>query len=324
MKSILFCIISNRFESEIVSRVKNIMRHRIDNCDVHPVIIGSSVTPLDICKKCKEAHDAGYKRIYVQAATLSFSMELHLELQKKLEDLRQSEPQISLTIFPPLQLHDVCADIIERNVYHVSLTDTPFKDTPPDEIQARSFDFISRRLAGKYCDEDTKAIVVRVIHATADFSVEPLLVFSSDAVACGKAALKANCAIITDVGMVTAGLATRFKQRTICAINQPGVAECAAEKGLTRSAAAIELLAEKIEGAIIAVGNAPTALVHLLSVIKRTGVHPACIVGVPVGFVGAAESKELLMATDIPHISIKGNRGGTPIAVAAVNVMGDL
>jgi precorrin-8X/cobalt-precorrin-8 methylmutase len=324
MRSLLICIVSNKFESEIIERVKSLMSHRLGDCDIREVVAGIGFNQSEFLRICHDSCKSGYKRIYVQTATMAFSPERYHELMTCLENLRHTEINVEFIAFQPAQLHETCADQIERNIYHASLIDTPFKHTPPDEIQARSFDFISRRLAGKYNDEDTKAVVVRVIHATADFSVEPLLMFSSNAVACAKAALKTDCPVITDVGMVSAGLATRFKQRTICAINQPGVIECAAEKGLTRSAAAFDLLAEKIEGAIIAIGNAPTALVHLLTVVKRTGARPACIVGVPVGFVGAAESKELLMASDLPYISMKGNRGGSPIAVAAVNAMGCL
>jgi len=324
MKSILICIVSNKFESEIVQRIKSLMTHRMGDCDIREVVAGSGFQQSEFVRICLDLCKSGYKRIYVQAATMAFSPERYQELMTCLENLRRSETNAEFTAFPPAQLYDACADMIERNVYHASLIDTPFKETPPDEIPARSFDFISRRLAGRYHDEGTKAIVVRVIHATADFSVEPLLRFSPDAVVRGKEAIKNGCAIITDVGMVAAGLATRFKDRTINAIGREGVVACAKEKGFTRSAAAFELLAARIEGTVVAIGNAPTALVHLLTVIQRTGVRPACIVGVPVGFVGAAESKELLMASDIPHISIKGNRGGTPIAVAAVNALGCL
>jgi len=324
MKSLLICIISSKYESEIVRRIKSLMKHRLGDCDIREVVAGSGFNRAEFVRICHDSGRSGYKRIYVQAATMAFSAERYQELMNCLEELRRIETDAEFTVFPPAQLHEACADLIERNVYHASLNDTPFKETPPDEIQVRSFDFISRRLAGKQYDEDTKAVVVRVIHATADFSIEPLLRFSKDAVVRGKEAIRNGCTIITDVGMVSAGLATRFKGRTINAIGSEGVAACAMEKGLTRSAAAFELLADKIEGTVVAIGNAPTALVHLLTVIRRTGARPACIVGVPVGFIGAAESKELLMASDIPYISLKGNRGGTPVAVAAVNALGCL
>jgi precorrin-8X/cobalt-precorrin-8 methylmutase len=324
MKSLLICIIGSKTETEIVRRIKSLMKHRLDDCDIREVVAGIGFNRSEFVRICHDSSRSGYKRIYVQAATMAFSAERYQELMNCIEELRRNEADAEFTVFPPAQLHEACADLIERNVYHASLIDTPFKETSPDEIQVRSFDFISRRLVGKQYDEDTKAVVVRVIHATADFSIEPLLRFSKDAVVRGKEAIRNGCTIITDVGMVSAGLATRFKDRTINAIGSEGVAACAREKGLTRSAAAFELLAAKIEGTVVAIGNAPTALVHLLTVIRRTGARPACIVGVPVGFVGAAESKELLMASDIPYISLKGNRGGTPVAVAAVNAMGCL
>ena len=324
MKKLLLCVLSSKYESEIVKRIKTLLAHRLETCSVQTVSAGEDFSSGDMHRICIEARDEGYKRIYVQPSTLAFSGERHSELMECIASIRQSVPEVALTVFSPEQLFEQCADMVERNVYHASLTDTPFAETPPDEIQERSFSFISGRLAMPYDDPEVKAVVVRVIHSTADFSVERLLRFSHDAVAKGREALRKGCPVITDVGMVTAGLATKFRDRTICAINGEGVAECAKESGLTRSAAGFELLADRIDGAVVAIGNAPTALVHLLTVIRRTGIRPACIVGVPVGFVGAAESKELLMATDIPHISMKGNRGGTPIAVAAVNAMGYL
>jgi precorrin-8X/cobalt-precorrin-8 methylmutase len=238
--------------------------------------------------------------------------------------MRSRIPDINLTVFSPLQLHEICSDEIERNVYHESLSYIPWVNTSPDEIQHISFSFISRRLRGTYDDPDKRAVVVRVIHATADFDVERIIRFSDSSIASCKEALRAGAPIVTDVGMVSAGIATRFRDRTICAISQPGVQEYAAEKGLTRSAAAMELLKSKLDGAIIAIGNAPTALVQALSIVKTTGIRPSCIVGVPIGFVGAAESHELLMKSDVPWISIKGNRGGSPIAVAIVNAIGSL
>jgi precorrin-8X/cobalt-precorrin-8 methylmutase len=324
MKSLLVCIISNKFESEVVRRTEALLAHRLANCDVRSVAAARGFSPSDLARMCKDACSEGYQRIYVQGATLAFSNDTYRDFMFSLENVRQSEPDVELTVFPPSQLHETCADLIERNVYHTSLRDTPWQETPPDEIQNRSFEFISGRLAKTYKDPDIKSVVVRVIHATADFGIERLLRFSEDAVTKGKTALKNGCTVITDVGMVSAGLTTRFKGRTINAIAQDGVAEYAREKGLTRSAAGMELLAGKIDGSVVAIGNAPTALVHLLSVMKGTDARPACVVGVPVGFVGAAESKELLMASDIPHISITGNRGGSPIAVAAVNAMGCL
>ena len=324
MKSLLLCVLGSSYESELIRRVEALLTHRLGTCAVRMVIAGGGFPPAAIMGTCRDAYNEGYKHIFVQPATMAFSNDRYDELMECIESTRQSIPEIELTVFPPAQLFATCADLIEQNVYHASLKDSPYTETPPDEIQERSISFISGRLAKTYDDPDVKAVVVRIIHATADFGVESLLRFSPDAVAKGKEAMANGCPVITDVGMVTAGLATRFRDRTISAIRREGVAACAEKMGLTRSAAGIELLKDKIEGAVVAVGNAPTALVHLLSVIRRTGIRPACIVGVPVGFVGAAESKELLMASDISHVSIKGNRGGTPIAVAAVNAMGCL
>ena len=324
MKSLLLCVLGGRYESELVPRIRALLVHRLGSCSVRTVSAGGGFSRGDFQRLCEEARAEGYRRIFIQPSTLAFSGERHRELGECIEHVRRSMPEMELAVFPTEQLFETCADMIERNIYHASLKDTSFTETPPEEIQERSFNFITRRLAKTYDDPDISSVVVRIIHSTADFSIERLLHFSPDAVAKGKEALLNGCRIITDVGMVTAGLATRFGDRTVSAINQEGVAECAREKGITRSAAGFELLADRLDGAVVAIGNAPTALVQVLSVINRTGVRPACIVGVPVGFIGAAESKELLMASDVPCISNKGNRGGTPVAVAAVNAMGCL
>lgn len=324
MKSLLVCIVSNEFELGIVRRTRELMKHRLGDWEIGEAKAGSGIAPPDLSRICDEARKNGYKRICFQAATMAFSEERYRDLITYIEKIRKSMPEIELTVFPPSQLFETCADLIERSAYHASLPDKPFHETSPDEIQTKSFELISRRLAKTYDDPDTKAIVVRIIHATADFSVENLLRFSNDAVAKGKEAIGNGCPIITDVGMVSAGLSTQFKDRTISAINQEGVTVCAKRLSVTRSAAGIVLLADKLDGAIVAIGNAPTALVQLVALVKKTGISPACVIGVPVGFVGAAESKELLMASDIPCISMKGNRGGTPVAVAAVNALGCL
>jgi precorrin-8X/cobalt-precorrin-8 methylmutase len=324
MKSLVLCVLSSNYESVLVQRIKALLVHRLGSCTVRTVSAGGGFSCGDFQRLCENARSKGYHRIFIQPSTLAFSEVRHQGLKGCIEHVKQLIPEMEFTIFPTEQLFETCADMIERNIYHASLKDTPFAETPPDEIQECSFSFISGRLTKAYDDTDIQSVVVRIIHSTADFSVERLLHFSPDAVAKGKKALQDGCRVITDVGMVTAGLATRFKDRTVNAINGEGVAECAQKMGITRSAAGIELLANRLDGAVVAIGNAPTALVQLLTIVNRIGVRPACIVGVPVGFVGAAESKELLMASELPYISIKGNRGGTPIAVAAVNAMGCL
>ena len=198
----------------------------------------------------------------------------------------------------------------------------------PDDIQARSFEIIAELLP----DYDQAApewpIVRRIVHATGDPSIARLLRIHSRAVESGLTALTAGCPIITDVRMVSSGinrsLAGRLGCEVLCAVDDPTVAEIATKQKITRSAAAIINLSSRIPGAIVAIGNAPTALFALLRLLEGGSGAPALVVGTPVGFVGAAESKaDLVRAASptLPFITVEGTRGGSSIADAAVNAL---
>jgi precorrin-8X/cobalt-precorrin-8 methylmutase len=165
----------------------------------------------------------------------------------------------------------------------------------PHEIEQESFRIIRGELGPHGFDEGQLAAVVRVIHATGDFEYRDLLRFHPDAVASGVAALRRGCTVVTDVRMVEAGISAnileRFGARTVCDIADPAVREAATAQGLTRSTVAIRRNAPRIGGGIVAVGNAPTALLEVLRLVGEEGLRPALIVGVPVGFVNAAESR---------------------------------
>ncbi|MGB9803535.1 precorrin-8X methylmutase [Desulfofundulus sp.] len=170
-----------------------------------------------------------------------------------------------------------------------------------------------------------RAIVKRVVHTTGDLSCAELMRFHPRAVESGLSALRAGKPILTDVNMVRSGL---IKDRLSalgvvveCLINHPEVVTCARARGVTRAMVAMELGAPQIEGGIIAIGNAPTALFALCRLISTGQARPALVVGTPVGFVGAAESKKELMSQDIPYITITGTRGGSTIATAVVNAL---
>jgi precorrin-8X/cobalt-precorrin-8 methylmutase len=144
-----------------------------------------------------------------------------------------------------------------------------------------------------------------------------LLRFTSDPIPSALAALDAHAPIITDIRMVQAGIQKKgHASDVLCALDFG--AEVAKEQGITRSSAGFLALQKRLAGAIVVIGNAPSALISLCSMIED-GTRPAVVIGVPVGFVNAAESKDLLRATGIPSISTEGTRGGTPVAVAAIN-----
>jgi len=173
---------------------------------------------------------------------------------------------------------------------------------------------------------DIARLAVRLIHACGMTDLVQDLVATPDVMAAGRKALSRGAPILCDAAMVASGIMRRHLPAgvdIVTAIDLPGVVARAAEIGNTRSAAAMELLGERIEGAVVAIGNAPTALFRLLEMIELDGIRPAAILGFPVGFVGAAESKDALIAADlgIPYLTLRGRRGGSALAAAAVNAL---
>ncbi|MEV5161434.1 precorrin-8X methylmutase [Streptomyces sp. NPDC053728] len=173
---------------------------------------------------------------------------------------------------------------------------------------------------------DVSQVAVRMIHACGMVDLVRDLVFSPNAVADARAALRSGAPILCDVAMVASGVTRKrlpADNEVICTLSDPSVAGLAAELGTTRSAAALELWRDRMEGAVVAVGNAPTALFRLLEMIEEGAPRPAAVIGVPVGFIGAAESKEALAAhpSGLEHLVVRGRRGGSAIAAAALNAI---
>ncbi|MEU2066907.1 precorrin-8X methylmutase [Streptomyces anulatus] len=173
---------------------------------------------------------------------------------------------------------------------------------------------------------DVSQVAVRMIHACGMVDLVTDLAFSPNAVADARAALRAGAPILCDVAMVASGVTRKrlpADNDVVCTLSDPSVPELAAKMGTTRSAAALELWRDRMEGAVVAVGNAPTALFRLLEMIEEGAPRPAAVIGVPVGFIGAAESKEALAehASGLEHLIVRGRRGGSAIAAAALNAI---
>ncbi len=194
----------------------------------------------------------------------------------------------------------------------------------PDEIEGESFRIILQELGPHAFSARELPIVQRVIHATADFEYARLLAFSSTAIADGIRALRSGCRVLTDVQMTAVGISQPYLQRfggsVRCAVAEPETVAMAQAEGITRSAAAIRRLAGDLPGAVVALGNAPTALFEVLR-LTQAGCRPAMVVGVPVGFVNAAESKAALQESDLPYITVQGRKGGSTVAAAIVNAL---
>jgi precorrin-8X/cobalt-precorrin-8 methylmutase len=195
----------------------------------------------------------------------------------------------------------------------------------PEEIERESFRIIDS-LAGQHdFNENEWKIVQRIIHSTADFDFIKTVKIHPFAIESGINAIKNGCEIIFDTKMALNGASKkniqRFCNKSHCFIDDEDVIYHAKNRGQTRSAVAMEKAVNFLEDAIAVIGNAPTALFSLIELIKENRVKPALIIGVPVGFVGARESKEALMTIDTPYITAIGNKGGTPVAVSALNAL---
>jgi len=195
-----------------------------------------------------------------------------------------------------------------------------------DAIYRDSFAAIRHETDLSRVPKDLHPMALRVVHACGDPDIGEDLAWTDGAAAAGRAALAAGATILCDSRMVEAGVIQgrlSADNRLVCTLADPDVAGLASRLGTTRSAAAVELWQDLLGGAVVAIGNAPTALFHLLEGLAAGWPRPALILGFPVGFVGAAEAKEALIADagGIPYVTLRGRRGGSAIAAAAVNAL---
>ncbi len=193
------------------------------------------------------------------------------------------------------------------------------------EIYRRSFAIIRAEAALARFAAEEERVAVRIIHACGMVDIADDIHFSPGAAAAGIAALEAGAPILCDATMVADGVTRARLPRNnavLCTLRDPAVVALAARLGTTRTAAAMELWRPHLAGAVVAIGNAPTALFHLLEMIGAGAPRPAVVIGIPVGFVGAIESKDALIARpDLTGISVRGRRGGSAMVAAAVNAL---
>ncbi|MCM1023062.1 MAG: precorrin-8X methylmutase [Prevotella sp.] len=199
----------------------------------------------------------------------------------------------------------------------------------PKEIEVRSFEIIEKEIADKFGDkkipEEIKSVVMRVIHATADFDYLENLIFSENAIKIALETIKDGAVFVTDTNMAMAGInksaLRKFGCEAVCFMSDEDVAEAAKQKNITRAAASADKAVSIKKPVIYAVGNAPTALVRICEYIERGEFSPALVIGAPVGFVNVVQSKEMLIAAGIPHIAAKGRKGGSTVAAAVCNAL---
>lgn len=207
------------------------------------------------------------------------------------------------------------------------MTEIPLQNfRKPEDIEAESFRIIDSEVPEPRLFEGAQwEIVRRMIHTTADFEMLDLVRFHDHAVQSGIKALRNRAVIVTDTEMARCGMPVRRLDPlgcvTHCLMNDERVVERARAEGITRAKAAVDVAVSELTPDIWVVGNAPTALIRLVEHMDNGATIPALVVGMPVGFVNAAESKALLMSRDIPYISIHGRKGGSALAAAVVNAL---
>ncbi|MGL5865973.1 MAG: precorrin-8X methylmutase [Dermatophilaceae bacterium] len=198
------------------------------------------------------------------------------------------------------------------------------------DIYTDSFATIRRETDLSRIPADAETLAVRMVHGSGQVNLVDDLVVHPRLVASARAALRAGAPILCDATMVAAGV-TRSRlpagNEVRCLLDDPRVPQLARDWGTTRSAAAVSLWEPVLDGAVVAVGNAPTALFHLLELVLDGGPRPAAVVGCPVGFIGAAESKDALVGlavehdVDLPYVTVRGRRGGSALAASALNAL---
>ncbi|GAA2724618.1 precorrin-8X methylmutase [Actinocorallia aurantiaca] len=195
-------------------------------------------------------------------------------------------------------------------------------------IYVDSFATIRAESDFSHLPADAEKVAVRMVHATGQVDLAGDLVVHDRLVSAARAALEAGAPILTDANMVASGV-TRARlpkdNEVLCLLRDPRVPDLARQWGTTRSAAAVSLWADRLEGSVVAIGNAPTALFHLLEMLFDGAPRPAAVIGVPVGFIGAAESKDALIECaaelDLPFLAVRGRRGGSAMAASALNAL---
>ena len=194
----------------------------------------------------------------------------------------------------------------------------------PMEIEARSFEIIGQELPHPI-DPALEPIVKRVIHTTADFDYADTLCFSEGVVEKALDAIRGGAAIVTDTTMAMSGINKKALAKhggeALCFIGDADVAEAAKQNGTTRAVQAMEKAAGLQRPLIFAIGNAPTALIHIYEMISEGRLDPKLVIGVPVGFVNVVQSKELIMTADVPYIVARGRKGGSNVAAAICNAL---
>lgn len=301
---------------ELVDRVAA----RLDGVPVRAAFF-SLATPT-VTEQAGALVERGVRRIAVLPYFLHMGQHVRSDLPAQLRECEKRYPGIHMELLATLHNEPAIEDVL---VERLSALEHDESEVLMDggAIARRSAQLIERRLRSAALGDAERAIVRRMVHATADFSFAHSVRIHSEAAVRGVAAIRSGAPVVCDVQMLKAVL-THLKSDILCAIGEPEVRVRAAAASITRAAAAMEVLAPRFGGAIVAIGNAPTALWKVMQLVQAGAPRPALVVGLPVGLVGAREAKQALIESGLCYITNIGPRGGSPVAAAAVNALATL
>lgn len=267
--------------------------------------------------------EKGFTDIIVMPYFLYSGLHVTSDLPGEIEKARERYADMTFSVAESLGFHDRLVDIAIERIFALDSSRARPESNAQHPIEKESFDIIARELGETHFSALELPIVKRVIHTSADFEFKDTMRFSPGAIEAGIEAIRKGCNIITDVKMVEAGItrAASFGNKLFCFSSDRDVALTAEKEKITKTAASMRKAAHLMEGGIVVIGNAPTALAEVLRLVKNGSGRPALVVGIPVGFVGAVEAKLELLKSSIPHISNTNRKGGSTIAAAIVNAL---
>lgn len=271
----------------------------------------------------------GINRVVIMPYFLFSGRHITEHIPQLIEGLKSRYPGVQFTLANTMGNDELFIGLVARRLEEAApeiWASVRASPTSPEDIERQSMEIAERFLPpAPNMSEDERLVVKRIIHASGDHQVAPLIKISPSAISSGLSPIDKGSPIFTDVRMVAAGINKRLAEAcgclVSCAMDEAKELEQTKETSITRAAAALRNLGKRLDGAIVVIGNAPTALMALLDLIDNSAVKPALVVGMPVGFVQAKESKDELMKREIPYITIVGTRGGSAMAVATINAL---
>lgn len=301
-------------------RVVESLKPRLPHADVHAAFM--ELAEPSFGDSVARAAEAGARRIAVLPCFLFVGNHIKLDIPKKIARAAEEHPGIAFELREPIGPDPRVSEVLlERLGWE---PEAVWGERRPEEIEAESMRVVEAALE-RFENAGERAVAKRLIHASGDISLQGAVAFSFGAVTAGVSALRSGADVVTDVRMVEAGVDSArlaaLGGATRCLIDDPAIASEAVRSGRTRAATAMRCLGRDLDGAIVAIGNAPSALREVIALAEEGLARPALVVGVPVGFVDAPESKAALARSGLPFVTVSGARGGSPLAAAAVNAL---